>query len=55
MCRVVDDHRPGRLVDLEILTDLKIMVDRVENHNRQGKGVCFLRCSKTFGLDKVAK
>ena len=32
--RVVDDHRPGRLVDLEILTDFKIMVDRVEKHNR---------------------
>ena len=33
--RVVDDHRPGRLVDLEIQTDFKIMVDRVEKHNRQ--------------------
>ena len=37
--RVVDDHRPGRLVDLEILTDFKIMVDRVGKHNRQN-----LRC-----------
>ena len=32
--RLVNDHRPGRLVDLEILADFKIMVDRVENRDR---------------------
>ena len=33
--RVVDDHRPGRLLDLEILTDFKIMVDQLQNCGRQ--------------------
>ena len=33
--RVVDDHRLGRLLDLDILADFQIMVDRVQNHNRQ--------------------
>ena len=32
--RLVNGHRPGRLVDLDILADFKIMVDRVENHDR---------------------
>lgn len=27
LSRVANDHRPGRLVDLEIVVELKIMVD----------------------------
>ena len=37
MIRLVTDHRPGRLVDLEILSDLKIMVGRLQNLDRQPK------------------
>ena len=32
--RDVDDRRPGRLTDLVILVDVKIIVDRVENSSR---------------------
>ena len=35
--RLVSGHRPGRLVDLEILADLKIMVGRLQNVDRQPK------------------
>ena len=35
--RLVNDHRPGRLVDLEILADLKIMVGRLQNLDWQPK------------------
>ena len=40
--RVVDDHRPGRLVDLENLAEFKIMVDRVGNDNRAIKHGLFV-------------
>ena len=35
--RLVNDHRLGRLVDLEILSEFKIMVDRLQNRNQSFK------------------
>ena len=35
--RLVNGHRPGRLVDLEIMANSKIMVDRLQFHNRRFK------------------
>ena len=32
--RLVNGHRPGRLVDLEIMADFKIVVDRLQIHDR---------------------
>ena len=33
-CRLANDSRPGRLRDPKIMVDFKIVVDRLQNHDR---------------------
>ena len=48
--RLVTDHRPGRLVDLEILSDLKILVGRDRDLRPRQRPQAEIPCKKSGPL-----